>query len=333
MPSNQSSNPLISVVIPAYNAEKYIETAINSARSQSFDDIEIIVVNDGSTDSTKSIVERLTKIDSRVILYTQKNSGKPAIARNQGTKKAKGKYIAYLDADDVMLPGKIDQQLNLFSKHKNVALVFHNCDLISPNNEILNGAYLNQLQFLKKASSYLTQEEDNTFVSKIDFYSFASINQIGIQTSQVMIKRDPLLNEAEWFPEDMDIGEDVDLWLRIIMKYQIGYIDKVLSQYRDHSESITKNPERMILGLINVRERNLKRGHSQLSQKDKKVIKHQIALKYRNLAYHYYMGGSNNRKMAKIYYIRCLLLYPSIKHLLSVFKTLLPSSLIHNNHR
>src|ERR1700722_10468534 len=97
--------PFISVVIPAYNAEKYLEETLKSVRSQAFSDYEIIVIDDGSTDRTAQIA---TGYDG-VILMQQTNRG-AAAARNAGVVSARGKYIAFLDADDMWLPSKLEKQ-------------------------------------------------------------------------------------------------------------------------------------------------------------------------------------------------------------------------------
>lgn len=102
--------PLVSVIIPAYNAEKTIESTIHSVLTQTYQHFEIIVVNDGSTDSTITVVKSIK--DKRIRLYSQKNKG-PSAARNFGVKKAKGKYIAFLDADDEFLPKYIETKLSV----------------------------------------------------------------------------------------------------------------------------------------------------------------------------------------------------------------------------
>jgi glycosyltransferase involved in cell wall biosynthesis len=111
-----SKYPLVSVIIPTYNCAKYIETTINSVLNQNYDNLEIIVVDDGSTDNTKNIISSIT--DDRLIYYFIKNSGGPAKPRNLGLMNCKGDYIAFLDSDDKWRNDKVMKQIFSFLKGK-----------------------------------------------------------------------------------------------------------------------------------------------------------------------------------------------------------------------
>ena len=101
---------LVSVIIPAYNAQRFVRTTLLSARAQIYTDLEIIIVNDGSTDETADIVESMAKTDKRIRVVYQTNSGLAA-ARNRGIAEARGDYIAPLDADDLWHPQNIARQI------------------------------------------------------------------------------------------------------------------------------------------------------------------------------------------------------------------------------
>ena len=106
------SRPLISVIMPAYNAERFIEAAINSVRAQTVTDWELIVLDDCSGDGTRSVAERLAAEDSRIRLVCRaQNSGGAAVVRNQGLDLCSGDYVAFLDSDDIWLPEKLEKQL------------------------------------------------------------------------------------------------------------------------------------------------------------------------------------------------------------------------------
>lgn len=113
-------NPvLVSVVIPSFNSSDTLEKAINSALAQSISGLECIVVDDCSTDSTREVVERISLLDKRVrYLCLPSNSGSPAAPRNKGVESAKGRYIAFLDADDEWLPGKLCRQIEFMEKKR-----------------------------------------------------------------------------------------------------------------------------------------------------------------------------------------------------------------------
>lgn len=113
-------NPLISVIIPVYNCEKYINEAINSVLKQNYYPLEIIVVDDGSTDKTQ---EKIKEFGSQITYIYQKNGG-TAKARNNGIKNAKGDYFAFLDADDIWVENKLKMQMEIFAKNPEIDLVF-----------------------------------------------------------------------------------------------------------------------------------------------------------------------------------------------------------------
>ena len=320
--SEVQKKPIISIIIPAFNAEKYIESAITSVLDQSIKDIEVVVVNDGSTDRTKIIVENIARNDARLILINQLNSGKPSVARNVGITNSSSEYIAFLDADDTMLPEKLATQLSVFEQHSDIVLLYHDYICITSENELSPISRLRYIKYLEKAKSYLVPCGNNTYLTTDNFYNFMSTNMFGISTVTVMIKREVLYKEEEWFPENMDIGEDLDLWLRTIKKYRAAFIDKVYSQVRKHPDSITQNPERMIFGLITAQKRNLTRARDLLTKKEIKLMKHQLASKYRKLGYLYWLN--NNRPMSRKCYKESFYLRPGARQVLSILKTFIP---------
>jgi glycosyltransferase involved in cell wall biosynthesis len=126
MPSNHlsSNSPLVSVIIPAYNAEQFIERTLNSVLCQIYQHLEILVVDDGSTDRTAEIVKSIAQQDHRVILLQQPNSG-VAAARNLGIQKSKGEFIAPIDADDIWYPQNLEKQVRcLLQSEPSVGLVY-----------------------------------------------------------------------------------------------------------------------------------------------------------------------------------------------------------------
>ncbi|MBT8385958.1 MAG: glycosyltransferase family 2 protein [Ignavibacteria bacterium] len=98
---NNNFNPLVSVIIPAYNSEKFIGQAIESVQKQTYSNLEVIVIDDGSTDNTISVVRSISEQDDRINCYKIEPSHRPSVPRNYGIDKAKGKFIAFLDSDDL----------------------------------------------------------------------------------------------------------------------------------------------------------------------------------------------------------------------------------------
>ena len=115
-------SPKISVVMPAYNAAEYLDEAIRSILNQTFRDFEFIIINDGSTDDSISILDKQQKLDSRIRVYHQENQGMIA-ALNRGCRLARGKYIARMDADDISLPGRLEKQLKYMERHPQIGIL------------------------------------------------------------------------------------------------------------------------------------------------------------------------------------------------------------------
>jgi glycosyltransferase involved in cell wall biosynthesis len=143
-------NPLISVLIPTYNRAKYIKQAIDSVVAQDYRPIEIIIIDDGSTDDTKEIIEQ--NYDKNIVRYFyQKNKGIPR-ARNACLAKAKGEYIAWLDSDDYYLPGKLTAQMNYMREHPDCEIVFAKCKHFIEDKKLLRNACLYNL--IKREKTY-----------------------------------------------------------------------------------------------------------------------------------------------------------------------------------
>ena len=108
------NRPKVSIIIPTYNRAKLLSRAIKSVLDQTFKDFELIIVDDGSTDNTKGVVEEFQKKDSRIKYIWQENSGAPAKPKNTGIRQARGEYVAFLDDDDEWFPKKLEKQIELF---------------------------------------------------------------------------------------------------------------------------------------------------------------------------------------------------------------------------
>ena len=115
-------DPLVSIIIPAFNAEKFISETVNSVLTQSYTNWELIIVNDGSTDSTKNLIENFAQTDKRIQPIHQKNMG-VSLTRNNGFKHATGQYIALLDADDVWLENNLLEKINMLQSDSSLGFV------------------------------------------------------------------------------------------------------------------------------------------------------------------------------------------------------------------
>lgn len=199
-------NPLVSIIMPAYNAENFIGEAIESVVSQSLRDWELLVTDDGSTDSTCSIVEEFIERDSRVKLYYNESGKGPASARNNSIERAGGDFIAFLDSDDCWKPEKLERQLEFMER---VGADFCFTDF-SHINEV--GFFVRKVQVPKK----------------IDYATLLKGNVIA--TATVLIRRAS-------FPDlkmpDYPRAQDFALWIKLLRQVDQGFgLNVVLSDYR-----------------------------------------------------------------------------------------------------
>jgi glycosyltransferase involved in cell wall biosynthesis len=236
----------ISVIMPAFNCATYIDNAMVSVLHQTESDLELIVVNDGSIDGTQEVVKACAERDSRVKLINQPNSGKPAIARNRGLEHATGEFVCFLDGDDFYSPDKIKGSLEVLQKHSSANTVFHDVTFTSEAGSARLGSYLHSVPFAPKVLSASKRLGNDTFLcDERSFFWFMCINITTIYTSSILIHRIILTQGHFLFPEDLIIGEDVDLWFRLVGLGGVAYIDRPLSFYRQHASSVTKRKEEM----------------------------------------------------------------------------------------
>jgi glycosyltransferase involved in cell wall biosynthesis len=215
--------PRVTVVVPAFNAAGFIEAALQSVRSQRYQDFEVIVVDDKSADDTVARVERIAGIDSRVSLMRHDtNSGRPAVARNTGIAAARGEFIAFLDADDVWLPWKLQDQVTILSRHGDLVLVYSMFQSIGRlrRSDIAYG--VKPLPF-RAAVSRADLERENV-----------------IPCSSVVVRKDAV-DAAGGFDVDPQLAavEDYDLWLRLSARGGIGLIPRIHGLYRADAEGIS----------------------------------------------------------------------------------------------
>lgn len=206
-------SPFFSVIIPLYNKEKYLEKTIQSLVKQLFKDFEVIVVNDGSTDNSLNVLERL--IDDRFLIFNQKNQG-ASQARNMAIEKAMGKYIALLDADDLWHENHLNELKKLIENFPNAGLFCNNYEIN------YNG------KFVKPAIFNLNNQKDECIIVK-DYFKSSIINSIA-WTSSVAFSKDNF-NEIGRFNESLRTGQDIDLWIRFALKYDVAFNPKITMQY------------------------------------------------------------------------------------------------------
>jgi len=219
-------NILISVILPVYNAEKYLAQAIESILNQTYTNFEFIIINDGSVDDSLKIIQSYMEIDNRIVLINRENKGL-VYSLNEGIQKAKGKYIARMDADDISLSDRFAKQIEWIEKY--------NLDICGSHYLVIDEH--NNLQGLN-----LTPQTHTTcFLSLVSKVPFAHPN--------VMIRKSFLdIHQLLYGQSEYKVAEDLDLWIRMYIKgAKFGNVNDILFKYRDIKNSLSKVNNKGIL--------------------------------------------------------------------------------------
>lgn len=222
---NSKTGPKVSVIIPLFNQKQYIGEAIDSVLSQTYPNIEIIVVNDGSTDNPLSVLE---KYEKNIILINQQNRGL-AGARNAGIRHSSGEYLQFLDADDLIFPEKIQSQVDFLENNPEFGVSYSNFrsfeffdkDKYRPPSIKLPGTVLDRLILGE------------------------------VMAVHTFLLRKKCIEEAGLFDEGLECYEDRDFWVKIACAGVKFYcMDKVLALYRVHDASMTRDTLRQAKGKV-----------------------------------------------------------------------------------
>lgn len=241
----------ISVIIPAFNCEKYIKDAVNTVLNQTYKNYEIIVVDDGSEDNTKGILQQY--IDKNSIKYIYQENQGPGAARNTGIKAAKGEYIAFLDADDVLLQRSLEARINIIEQYGNISFVFSDGYVENIKNNIIEIPFLKSKKILKKFSSSLIKKNENIYLFDSSCRDLAIKHNLVPLTSTVLVKKE-CFNKVELFDEKLRAGEDKKVWLALMGTYNVGFIDEPLSVYKAYRSTLTRDTVRYCLDSIKIFE-------------------------------------------------------------------------------
>lgn len=223
--------PKVSVIIPTYQHAHFVGQAIQSVLAQTYKDYEIIVVDDGSSDNTSEV---LAEFGDQVTVIYQENRGLSA-ARNTGIRASKGEYVAFLDADDVWMPAKLEKQVPLFERNKRVGLICSDILFFDESGD-------------RSSTAFETNRPQSGMIHSVIFIlSFMPM-------PTVMVRRS-CFDDVGYFDETLTSCEDHDMWLRISKKWAVDFVNEPLAKYRDSANQMHNNPARMLSNLIRVQEK------------------------------------------------------------------------------
>lgn len=262
--------PQVSVIIPTFNRKSWLEKAVDSVLCQTFADFELIVVDDGSTDDTRTLFKTA---ETRVSYLYQENQG-VASARNAGIHAAQGKWIAFLDSDDAWLPEKLEKQIDFHRKNPRFK--------ISQTEEIWirNGRRVNPMNKHKKLSGWIFEP---------------SLPLCLISPSSVILARE-VFERAGLFDESFTVCEDYEFWLRCAVRYEVGLLSEALAvKHGGHPDQLSRQYWGMDKFRILAMEKTLNSGLLTAAQRE--VCVRELALKCRIYAQGCQKRGRKNEAL------------------------------------
>ena len=219
----------VSIITPSWNSEKYIEKTIESVQKQTYMNWEMIVVDDCSTDRTVEIVEKISEEDPRVRIIRQEVNGGAAKARNRSLCEAKGRYIAYLDADDIWKPTKLEKQVE-FMKANHCGFSCASYEVIDDEGRALN--------------------KEVHMLPSVDYVGFLTNNLL--QTVGIMADTS-IIDKKYLVMPDIRRRQDAATWLQVLKAgYKCYGIDEVLAEYRRAENSLSSNKVKAVKGVWNL---------------------------------------------------------------------------------
>jgi glycosyltransferase involved in cell wall biosynthesis len=228
-----SDVPLVSVIVPVFNGRDHVAAAIESALAQSMSRVEVVVVDDGSSDGSGELAESIAGRDSRVRVIRQENRGLSG-ARNTGVRESRGRYVGFLDADDLWLPEKLERQV----------------PLLAPGRVVFSDAFLMRNDAVSEERIFGA----GRVAAAIDFEALLEQNPIPILT--VLVERELLL-DVGGFDESLLSVEDWDLWFRLHATGRVSFIgvDESLACYRINAGGLSSDRLRMARWRLKVLEK------------------------------------------------------------------------------
>jgi len=292
--------PTVSAIITTYNLGTMLPDAIESVLRQDWRDIEIIVVDDGSTDDTPEVMKRYSGL---VQYVSQKNAG-PSAARNTGVQASSGKFVAFLDGDDLWKPNKISRQLAEFENDPAVGLV--SSDFSIHEGDSVTESYLANCRQVASGMIFLNLLKENFLLP-----------------SAAMLRRECLIEIGAW-DESLRGTEDRDYWLRVARSWHIIVIPEVLTVKRNRPDNLTSNQDRLTPYRILLFEKVLAKG--ELTGIEKRAARVVLSANYWDLGYMQWNNG--HRTEARSAFWKSLKLSVSRRSLLSLGATFAPRPVV-----
>lgn len=271
------SNPLISIITPTYNRADFLPEAIESVLTQDYENFEFLIIDDGSTDNSKEVIDRYTDC-GKIRYFYQENSGQ-SVARNKGIAEAKGNFICFLDSDNRWLPGKLSSSIRAFESHPEVDIVYGDVVLINEDGKEFSR------KNMQRYSGRITKE-------------LLKNNCVSMNTTMTRTEK---IREIGGFSSHVKVADDFDLWLRLSASCSYLYIPEMMADYRVMKNQISSDKTRRINSNEEIIQRFLKDNPNLLSPADQKD-----AVNFFYVQSARYFSEAKNFKLANEFYKKAL---------------------------
>lgn len=227
----------VDVIIASFNAAKYLPTAIESVISQKFEDWQILLVDDGSTDNTAAVVDPFQRKLGAKLKYIRQENGGVSAARNAALRVSTADFVALLDADDVWLPGRLSESLKILAERPQAGLAYGLIQFIDPEGRLGSTWEGNQTHAEGRIAPYIY------------------MRTVELPSPSITVRK-KCIDEVGLFDEALRVTEDRDLWLRIALRYEVAFVPQVLALYRKSPSSLSTDPNRMLHAQIKFIHKN-----------------------------------------------------------------------------
>jgi glycosyltransferase involved in cell wall biosynthesis len=318
--------PKVSVILAVYNGAGYLRQAVDSILGQTFDDFELLAVDDGSTDCTAAILDDYSRADSRVKVLRLRNSGRPSIPRNFALDQARGEYLCFIDHDDWSEPDRLRQLVAGLDAHPHWIAAFHDIKSVDSDGHELPGTFLHSVRFFDKAVDGLIRIDPFWYETNDRYYAFMCRYTTGIQIQSAMIARSRIDYASFRFDTEFAIMDDSDMWYRLALQGTIGFLDRVLGYYRQHPISLTRKLLVMARDRVELHRKNFARARARLDAAALQVYRSRMAGLYADLGYLLY--DRYDLGAARANYHRALEWERAGRYYVAIAKTFLPVPLL-----
>ncbi len=312
----------ISVIIPTYNNAEYISAALDSVLNQEHKHVEIIVVDDGSTDNTESVL--LPYVNKKLIRYIHQENQGVASARNAALNLAIGEYVAFLDADDILLSGSLTKRITLMQEYGDVDFVFTDYHVEVSEGGRNKYPYMKEKNRHAKFSTALDKSLGLVHIYNSAFRGIAIKENIFPWTGAIMV-RQKCFDQISGFDVSLRASSDKKMWLQLLDGRKVGYIDEPLSVYKAHQSTITRDTitccENSIRNSQHLLQQELKMGNTEVAG-----LRRKISHNFNRLGYQYLYAGST--KQAQSSFMKSIQYCPIfLNSYFYLFISLIPRSL------